>query len=206
MTMRASDARGRRERPSDAAVSLVELVEASHSPAAAERLSAYAFTDRARDALAQSGRAVLTDYLPTSGACALMSALYAEALMALIDDPIHVVAGTLDADGVRVFGRAPMATGPTPFLKSDIEWDGHMWVMVGDRVADISLLRTAKDGKSTPALRRLVAREFGPSAGLVVWPIAEALGAGLRYVPRYVLTSAEIDGLAAGGRATLRRA
>ncbi|MBI0530305.1 hypothetical protein [Sphingomonas sp. TX0522] len=187
-------------------MTLVELVEASHSPAAAERLCGYAFNDRARDALAQAGRTVLTEYLPTSGACALMSAIYAEAVMALIDDPIHVVAGTLDADGVRVFGRTAIATGPTPFLKSDIDWDGHMWVMAGDRVADVSLLRTAKDSKSPPALRRLATREFGPRAGLVVWPIAEALDAGLRYVPRYVLTSAEIAGLAAGGRATLRRA
>lgn len=190
----------------DAPVTLFELVEASHSPAAAARLSAYTFNDRARDSLARAGRAILTDYLPTPGACALMSALYAEAVMDLIDDPIHVVAGTLDADGVRVFGRMPLATGPMPFLRSDLDWDGHMWVMVGDRVADISLLRTAKNPKSPPALKRLAVREFGPSAGLVVWPIAEALDAGLRYGPRYVLTPAEIKGLANGGRATLPRA
>ncbi|WP_374145813.1 hypothetical protein [Sphingomonas sp. 28-63-12] len=54
--------------------------------------------------------------------------------------------------------------------------------------------------------QRVAAPEFGSSAGLVIWSIADALDAGLRYIPSYVLTLAEIEGLANGGRATLRRA
>lgn len=185
---------------------LVELVRASYSPVEASRLEAYAFNDRARDALAQAGRELLTEYLPTPGACALMSALYAEAIQAMVDDPVHVVAGTLDADGKRVFGKTPLAKTATLFLRSDLDWDGHMWLMIGDRVADISLLRTTKDPNAHPALKRLAAREFGASTGLVIWSIGDALDAGLRYDPGYVLTRAEISGLANGGRATLRRA
>ncbi|MBR1152038.1 hypothetical protein [Bradyrhizobium sp. JYMT SZCCT0428] len=55
-------------------------------------------------------------------------------------------------------------------------------------------------------MRHLAAREFGPSADLAIWSIGDALDVGLRYEPSYVLTRAEVDGLANGGRATLPRA
>jgi len=187
-------------------VTLAQLVEASYSPVEASALATYTFNDRARDALAQAGKDLLAEYLPWPGACAPMSALYARAVKAMIDDPVHVVAGTLDADGVRVFGKTPLVKGPTPYLRSDLDWDGHMWVMLGDRIADLSLLRTAKAKPGSAALRRLAEREFGPRTGLVIWSIADAREAGLTYRPSYVLTAAEIAGLANGGRATLPRA
>lgn len=187
-------------------MTLTALVAASYSPAEAAVLHSYRFNDAARAALAAAGREILTEFLPVPGACALMSALYAQAIKSRIDDPVHVVAGTLDADGVQVFGKTVLAKGPLPFLRTDLDWDGHMWVMVGDQVADISLLRTAKSSGGHPALKQLAAREFGPSAGLAIWSIDDARDAGLRYGPSYVLTVAEIDGLANGGRATLPRA
>ena len=187
-------------------MTIAELVAMSYSPAEAAALESYVYGDAARDALAQAGREVLADYLPLPGACALMSAVYAEAIKTRSDMPAYVVAGTLDVDGQRVFGRTPLSKGPTPFLRNDLDWDGHMWVMVGDRIADISLLRTTKSAKGHPALKRVAAREFGPSTGLVIWSITDAREAGLYYRPGYVLTPAEVEGLANGGRATLPRA
>lgn len=187
-------------------VKLAALIAESYSASEGEVVKNYRLSGSAQDVLGEAGSAILTEFLPVPGACALMSALYAQAIRTRIDGPVHVVAGTLDADGVRVFGKTPLAKGPTPFLRSDLDWDGHMWVMVGDRVADISLLRTAKSSGGHPALKRLVSREFRPGAGLAVWSVDDALEAGLRYAPSYVLTIEEIDGLANGGRATLPRA
>lgn len=187
-------------------MSLARLIEASYSPVEAAALAACAFDERAREAVGQAAKELLTDYLPVPAACALMSALFAEMIKARIDHPIHVVAGTLDADGVRVFGRTALAVTSTPFLRSDLDWDGHMWVMVGDHIADISLLRTASFPKAPPALKRLAIREFGRFTGLMAWTAADALESGLRYGPSYVLTLPKIDGLAQGARATLPRA
>ncbi len=187
-------------------MTLADLVEASYSPVEAAALSACAFDEPVCQAVGLAAKAILTDYLPMPAACAMMSALFAEMIKARIDHPIHVVAGTLDADDVRVFGRTPLARGPTPFLRCDLDWDGHMWVMVGDRLADISLLRTAQFLKPTSPLRRLATREFGGFTGLMAWTAEEALESGLRYTPSYVLTVPEIDGLAQSARATLPRA
>ena len=30
------------------------------------------------------------------------------------------------------------------FLREDLDWDGHMWVAIGEYLADISLLVTAR--------------------------------------------------------------
>lgn len=187
-------------------VKLAALIAESYSAAEAEVAKSYTLNGPALDALVEAGRAILTEFLPVPGACALMSALYAQAIKSRIDGPVHVVAGTLDVDGVRVFGKAALTKGSATFLRSDLDWDGHMWVMVGDRLADISLLRAAKSSGGHPALKRLVGREFRPGAGLAVWSVDDALYAGLRYAPRYVLTTAEIEDLANGGRATLPRA
>jgi len=188
------------------AMNLNDLIVASYSPAETEAVQNYRISGAARDALGDAGRAILAEFLPVPGACALMSAVYAQEIKSRIDEPGHVVVGTLDADGVRVFGQTELEKGPAPCLRSDLDWDGHMWVMVGNQVADISLLRTAKSTGGHPALKQLVAREFRACAGLAIWSIDDALDAWLHYAPNYVLTIVEIDGLANGGRATLPRA
>lgn len=98
----------------------------------------------------------------------------------------------------RVFGSDDELDGKSRFSKSDPSWDGHAWIALGDYVADVSLFRTARSGKSLPALASHVATEFGPKAGLMICEERDVEKSGLRYEARYVLTQDQVDGLARG--------
>ncbi len=170
---------------------LDRLIAASHSPDAARAFRAYAPGAVEKDHLASVGGTVLRDFLPLPGACTLLSAVYATRLRSVIDGPVHVVAGDLSADGVRVFGNG-QPIDRAIFSQTNLSWDGHVWVMLGGYVADVSLFRTARSKGSPPALAALVSREFGPHTGLVVVKWRDAPLSGLAYSPRYVLTDEQI--------------
>jgi len=179
------------------------LIAASCGQPAADAYAAFQMTDEARSAMIEVGTALLRQHPPFPGACALMSALYVQGLRARLSCPVHLVAGELDVDGVRVFGRTGLLSEPMPFLRSDLDWDGHMWVMVGDYVADISLLCTGRSPEGHPSLKCMMAREFAAQDGLVIVKMADARRLGLDYLPDYVLTQEEIEGLERGARAAL---
>ena len=112
--------------------------------------------------------------------------------------------GKLYADDVRVFGTArSFPEAAMPFLRTDLDWDGHMWVAIGEYLADISLLVTARSPGASAALSALVAREFGPDDRLMIAKAADLQAIGLVYVPEYALTPEEVDALARGAEAYL---
>lgn len=171
---------------------LDKLIAASAGREAAIAHCAYRASDTDRDALGRAGGAILQEFLPVAGACVLLSAAYAARLRGE-GLPAYVVAGDLFADRVRVFGSGRAANAAT-FGRTDLAWDGHAWVMLGDMVADASVCRTVRLGGAHPALGGLIRREF-PSAGMFVMAWAAARRAGLTYSPRYVLTDAETQAL-----------
>jgi len=176
------------------------LITASFSQEDADTFTSYTPSDADIDALAQVGRDVLAVFRPIPGACMVMSALYSVMLERLVKQKAYVVAGSLYVGDVRIFGEDGGIDGKNRFSKSDVSWDGHGWVVLGDRIADVSLFRTARSGKSHPILASYVAAEFGPNTGLLICRDTEAGRGAFRFEPRYVLSQDQVDALARGAK------
>ncbi|SRR5260221_4552493 len=180
-----------------------ELIAESFGPDAADAWASFSPTPDQVQALAERGRELLDHFPKMPGACALMSAVYAWSLEKLNLPPAYVVAGSLYLGETRVFGEDGDINGRTRFSRSDPSWDGHAWIIWGDRLVDVSIFRTAYSSGSPPALAAQVAREFGPGRGLLICKTDDVIKSGLRYVPQYVLTQAQVDALARGASAKI---
>jgi hypothetical protein len=183
---------------------LPDLIAATWSRDAATAFAACTLSPAARSALAEVGIDLMQRFPPVPRACCGMSAVYAAALRSAVDAPAYLVAGKLYADDVRVFGTArSFPDTAMPFLRTDLDWDGHMWVAIGEYLADISLLVTARSRGASDALGALVAREFGPDDRLMIAKAADLQTIGLVYYPEYALTPEEVDALARGAEVDL---
>ena len=117
---------------------LSKLGAAQHGWAAAKAFKSYEMNDADREALSLCAIDLLKVFPSIPGACALMSAALAVGLERCMDAPIHVVAGTLAVDGEPVFGDRRTFDGPQLFSTSNPDWDGHVWVMIGSYIVDLS--------------------------------------------------------------------
>ncbi len=177
---------------------LGKQIAAQHGWAAAKAFKAYEMNDSDRAVLSQCALDLLKVFPPMPGACALMSASLAGTLERRMTAPVHVVAGTLVVDGEPVFGDRKPFDGPAAFAASNPDWDGHVWVMVGPYVVDVSLFRTAYSRHGPPRLAKHINLAFGPNKGLYVdhWKRTGQLGLG--YEPQYVLSAEEVTSLIGG--------
>jgi hypothetical protein len=133
-----------------------------------------------------------------AGACTVLSALLAKRLTEALGTPVPVVAGALKIAGQYMFGSDRSFDGAETFSRSADDWDGHCWILLGRRIVDASLGRTARTGRCPPLLSRTVISAYGEQAGVVAGTNAEMRDVGLFYLPRYVLTPAQVAALAAG--------
>ena len=185
---------------------LPELIAATHSPEAATAFASCKLSRASRSALAVVGLGLMQRFPPVPRTCCAMSAVYAVALRSAVEVPAYLVAGRLYADGVRVFGAAGSGDGlAMPFLREDLDWDGHMWLAIGDYMADMTLMVTARAPGAADALTALVAREFAADSRLMIAKAADTGSLGLDYQPEYVLTPEETDALARGAEAWFPR-
>jgi hypothetical protein len=184
-------------------VQLGSLVAATQGWPAARAFKAYVASDEDKAAIANKARELLSIFPAIPGACALMSAAFAAHIGRDFDLPIQVVAGTLSVEGKLVFGDGQPFDGPAIFGAYNLDWGGHVWVMVGGYVADISIFRTAYSASCPPRLGRHVVHTFGGGKGLYfdTWRHTHRLGLGYR--PQYVLSEAEVTGLVAGAHAAI---
>ena len=179
------------------------VLAACRDEAEAQRHRDYVRTDADIEALGEVGVRVLDAFPSMPGACAAMSAMYAVELDTTACGPVHVVAGDLSVPEGRVFGDGGDEDLSGVFNASDPSWDGHCWIVVGDRIADVSIFRTAKSGKAPPALARHMRQTFERKTGLLIQSARAAAEAGLFYRPRYVLTQNQVDALARGAFAMI---
>lgn len=179
---------------------IFELIASSHSAAAADAYRRFVPTERQLDALAEVGRDVLTHFPYVPGACAMMSAMYAARFQMNNAVPVYVAAGELYLGASRVFGGATHADASV-FKESHPSWDGHCWIVFGDRIADVSLFRTAYSKSAPPRLAHYVKEHFGEGRGLLIGR-SETLREvdSLDYRPQYILTEAQITSLVAGAK------
>lgn len=145
---------------------LGSLVAATQGWPAAKAFKAYVASDEDKAAIANKARELLSIFPPMPRVSALMSAAFAAHLERDLNLPIQVVAGTLSIEGKPVFGDAQPFDGPATFGASHLGWDGHVWVMVGSYIADISIFRTAYSASCPPRLGRHIVHTFGGGKGL----------------------------------------
>jgi hypothetical protein len=169
-----------------------KLIAATHGKAAARAHRHYTPPRSDIERAGIIGRDVLSQFDRIAGACSGLSAMYATDLGRMAGFKAYVVAGTLFADGHRVFGNGKPFDGKAVFSTSNMSWDGHVWVMIGPYVADISIGWTARLGGAAP-LAALVHREMGPNAGLIIMKWQDAPLSGLTYSPQYVLTDDQVE-------------
>jgi hypothetical protein len=179
---------------------LLDLIATAHGPDAARRFALWEPSDAAFDALTRISSDILERCKPVPGACTVMSTLLAERLSGALGFVVPVVAGALKVKGTYIFGGNAGFDGEAVFSRSARDWDGHVWIAFGTHVADISLGRTARSGRSHRLLADLVHREFA-KAGLIALTAKGVRDAGLVYLPRYALHERQVAALAAGARA-----
>jgi hypothetical protein len=182
---------------------ITEVIAASRGRDVAAAYAAFKPTAADKDALAEVGKGVLHIFPPRPGACVVMSALYACGLQTKTSSPVYVAVGSLFVGTTRVFGSDAPINGEERFSRSDLSWDGHGWLVLGDHVADVSIFRTAYSPKSPPMLAKHVLQEFGKGRGLFICRIDDVEKSGLHYVPQYVLSESQVTGLARGAMALI---
>jgi hypothetical protein len=179
---------------------LVDLVRVAHGADYAKRFETYDFDQATLYRFSDVCRSVMEDVGATPGACTLMHALLAERVRATLDAPFAVVAGALKINGTYIFGNNAPISGDRVFSETTPDFEGHVWMVFGRYLVDVSLARTALSGRGHPLLERTIRKQFGPKTGLFAMPTGEARRAGLLYLARYVLTDAQIGPLAQGAK------
>ena len=182
---------------------LRELITASFGTVAADAWSKFTVGNAEKLMLHEAALEVLRAFpgrMP--GQCALMSALYSLALEKLDSQRGYVVAGSLYIGDKRVFGQDNELVGKELFSESNLDWDGHAWVVYGDWLADVSVCRTA-DAGSPQILSKYIAKELGKGKGLLACRMAAMDPSGIRYVPQYVLTQDQVDAVGRGALAVI---
>lgn len=171
---------------------------ANHGWPAAKAFKSYEMNDSDRSALTTCAVDLLRIFPKIPGACALMSAAFAVQLERVLGAPIQVVAGTLTVESEPVFGDQSNLDGAAVFGTTNLDWDGHVWVMVGPYIADVSVFRTAYSPHGPARLSRHIDLTFGPNKGLYVdhWKRTRQLGLG--YEPQYVLSADQVTALMGG--------
>lgn len=122
--------------------------------------------------MADAGKGVLKLFPNVPRACALMTALWVVFIRSNTKYPIYAIAGSLLVDGIHVFGRTSSENQiKEAFTCTNLDWDGHCWIVFGNLIGDISLFRTAYSDKSPPALKEKVISEFGEGRGILIVPL-----------------------------------
>lgn len=174
------------------------MIETSHSRDAMQQFRDYVPDDRAWDIFEEMSRGMLSAVRPEGSSCVIMSALLAVSLEEPLGALVPVVAGALKLDGEYMYGSNRTVDGQRIFSHDGADWDGHCWLLFGKFVIDISLGRTARQGHCRPQLTRRVFSTFGQHVGMMAVTQESAREAGLRYLPRYVLTSEQVLANAGG--------
>jgi hypothetical protein len=177
---------------------LSELIKQSYSEKEASTYVEYSLTQEDCKLIVESAKLVLLNFPSIPNCCAPMSAIWTAMLRDRtdIDIPVHMVAGNLDMMGKRIFGdNKNMLNMNQAFSESNLDWDGHCWVVFGYYIGDISLFRTAYSEQSPEWLRKMVRDRFGEGRGMLLATPSQMLEHGLIYTPSYVLKDLQITGL-----------
>jgi len=185
---------------------LGKLIANQHGWAAAKAFKFYEMNEADRVALSQCALDLLKIFPPVPAASAQMSAALAVGLERFIKAPIHVVAGTLAVEAIPIFGDRQPFDGSQIFSAPNPDWDGHVWVMIGPYVVDVSIFRTAYSAQGPARLAKHIDLTFGAEKGLYVDQWKRTRHIGLNYEPQYVLSVDEVTQLMRGAFSVIKQA
>lgn len=157
-------------------MALPDLIARSYDQEAADAYRSYSPSVAELELLKQKASCVLSIFENEPGACVKLSVLCAAAFQQVSDAPIYVVAGSLADGDTYTFGSNDPVDGGTIFSNSDPSWNGHAWIVLGEWMLDISLLRTAYSSNSPPTLTNYVNSKLGGARNPIVCRISDALG------------------------------
>jgi hypothetical protein len=153
-------------------------------------------TDPEFDSLVAVGHDVLRAFPHKVGACMMMSTLYVGRLHDLGHQSARLVGGALAIGDEVVFGRFCTTTS---FAVSNLDWDGHAWVMFGEYLADMSLVMTAYSEDAPPLVAKHMRVRRKPNQRLSIFtPKAAWRDDGLAYTAQHIFTNDEIAPLYRG--------
>lgn len=158
---------------------VISLATAAHGASYAEQFRDYDFDADTLYRFSDICRQVMEDVSRLPGACTMMNALLSDQIRAAMDVPFAFVAGALKIGSSYIFGGNAGVSGNRVFSESFDDFDGHVWMIFGRYLVDISLARTVPSGKGHPLLERMVRKEFGSKVGLFAAPTQEVRRAGL---------------------------
>jgi hypothetical protein len=182
---------------------LRELITASFGAAAADAWSKFTVGEADKLVLHEAALKVLKVFAGrTPGQCAPMSALYSLAMEKLSSQRGYAVAGSLYIGDKPVFGEEKEFDSKELFSELNLDWDGHVWVVYRDWLADVSVCRTA-DAGSPRILSKYIAKELGKGKCLLACRLAAMDSSGIRYVPQYVLTQDQVNAVERGALDTI---
>ncbi|CAH1592719.1 hypothetical protein DC915_RS03275 [Vibrio parahaemolyticus] len=148
--------------------------------------------------LVETAQEVLSVVKPSFGACAMLSAAWAGMLNKKYNIPAIVVAGDLDIHEHKIFNCSEnIPVQKDASVTHNSLWDGHCWIEIDGYIGDISLFRTAYTLQESSILRQFVECEFGGGRGGILSK-QEDLPNAMKYIPKYVLSNEQVEGLVAG--------
>jgi hypothetical protein len=185
---------------------LFSLIESSYSTTEAEIVLSFRPSNDDVQLLIHAGKKALNLFPNIPGACALMTAMWVACIRSTTKYPIYAIAGSLLVDGIHVFGRTSSANQvKEAFTSTNLDWDGHCWLIFGNLIGDISLFRTAYSDKSPPALKEKVMSVFGEGCDLLINQLDSLAKLGIVYHPQYALRNDEITHIVNGARTIIER-
>ncbi|MGL0940486.1 hypothetical protein [Vibrio vulnificus] len=148
--------------------------------------------------LIESAKKVLSIVPPSMGACAPLSAAWAQTLRDDYGIPAIVVAGDLKILGKRIFKckkNLPEAGANGQIINQ--KWDGHCWIEIDGFVGDLSIFRTAYSLSHPSVLKQFIESTFGSGRGAFLAPYQD-IPNGMKYEAKYVLNDRQLAGLLGG--------
>ncbi|WP_300181691.1 hypothetical protein [uncultured Aliivibrio sp.] len=148
--------------------------------------------------LLESARELLSIVPPSMGACAPLSAAWAQMLRDKYDIPAIVVAGDFKVLGKRIFKcKTNLPESNLGGKVINKKWDGHCWIEIDGYIGDLSIFRTAYSLNHPSVLKEFVESTFGSGRGAFLAPYSD-VPKGMKYEAKYVLTDKQIAGLLGG--------
>lgn len=175
---------------------IIDLIRRDVGPTDADLFERYRLSDTA--ALTDTAQELLAHTPPLFGQCAAMSAMWAALLRDRYQIPAMVIAGDLIVESCPVF--LCNRNIPRPSVDSDLrdqDWGGHCWVEIAGYIADISIFRTARKIDRPSVLKTFIERRFGLGRGMLLLTRSGLREHQIEYVPKYVLTEDQMNGLIA---------
>jgi len=176
-----------------------KIITESYGSYEAQKIMNFQPNEKALNFVIEASKDILSFFPNIPGSCVMMSALLTAHVRENTDYPIHMIVGSFYIDNHHIFGKSSTSNQTKNFFThTNLDWDGHAWVIFGTYLIDLSIFRTAYSDKSPKILNEKILSKFGKNRGLIIAPITSMNDNQLTYEPHYAVKDKEITGLVRG--------